>query len=136
MTSLLLDTCAVIWLFNKSLLAEAARTAIATAATEGKLYVSPFSAWEIATLARKRKIALTMPPRLWFTRVVEHPGIVIAPLDHDILIESCFLADEPPSDPADRILIATARAHGLTIVTRDRPILDYAARGHVPGLAC
>jgi PIN domain nuclease of toxin-antitoxin system len=39
-------------------------------------------------------------------------------------------------DPADRILIATARALDLTIVTRDSAILDYSARGHVRALPC
>lgn len=133
---LLLDTCAVIWLFNRSPMADAARTAIAKAATAGCLYVSPFSGWEIATLARKGKIVLSMSPRDWFGFVADHPAVSLAPLGHELLIESCLLPDGPPGDPADRVMVETARRMRLAIVTRDRPILDYAARGHVTALAC
>lgn len=133
---LLLDTCAVIWLFNRSPMADEAREAIAAAATAGCLYVSPFSGWEIATLSRKGKIVLSMAPRDWFSFVADHPAISLASLSHELLIESCLLADGPPDDPADRIIVETARRMRLAVVTRDRPILDYAARGHVAALAC
>ena len=134
--SLLLDTCAVIWLFNRSSMSEASRAAISQAATERRLFVSPFTGWEVATLVRKGKIALNMPPKLWFGHVAQHSAITLAVLDHDALIESCFLPAEPPGDPADRIIIATARQSGFTIVTRDRPILDYAKQGHVRAMPC
>ena len=87
-------------------------------------------------LVRKGKIALTMPPRLWFEKVVEHPAITLAPLTHGLLIESSFLPGDPPGDPADRIIVATARQTGCSVVTRDRPILAYAGHGHVAALAC
>lgn len=135
-SGLLLDTCAVIWLFNRSLMSEASRKAIADAATAGNLYVSPFSGWEIATLVRKGKIALTMSPQQWFRSVIDNAAVTLAPLNHELLINSCELAFDPPADPADRIMIATARQMRLTVVTRDRPILDYANRGHVGGLEC
>jgi PIN domain nuclease of toxin-antitoxin system len=135
-TPLLLDTCAVIWLFNRSPLSEASRSAIAAAATDRRLFVSPFSGWEIGMLVRKGKIALTMPPLRWFDKVVDHPAITLAMLTHDLLIESSFLPGEPPGDPADRIIVATARQMACSVVTRDRPILAYAGLGHVSALAC
>ncbi len=133
---LLLDTCAVIWLFNRSSMREEARKAIAEAATAQVLYVSPFSAWEIATLVRKKKIVLSLSPRDWFGFVAQHPAITLAPLDHNLLIESCLLQDDPPGDPADRIVVETARRQRLCIVTRDGPILQYSAKGHVTAMAC
>ena len=136
MTPLLLDTCAVIWLFNRSAMSGASRAAIADAATNRCLYVSPFSGWEVGMLVKKGKIALTMPPKLWFSHVADHPAVTLAALDHDVMIESSFLPDAPPGDPADRIIIATARQSGLTIVTRDRLIVDYAQMGHVRALVC
>jgi PIN domain nuclease of toxin-antitoxin system len=133
---LLLDTCAVIWLFNGSKMNDASRQAISEAATANTLFVSPFSGWEVATLVRKGRIALTMSPLRWFQHVAEHAGVTLAPLDHETLIDSCALPAEPPGDPADRIMIATARRLRLAIVTRDRPILDYARQGHVAALEC
>lgn len=133
---LLLDTCAVIWLFNGSAMSEVSRKAISEAAAASSLFVSPFSGWEIATLVRKGRIALTMAPQRWFHHVAEHPAVTLAPLDYELLIDSCALPAEPPADPADRIMIATARRMRLTIVTRDRPILDYARQGHVAALEC
>lgn len=133
---LLLDTCAVIWLFNRSPMAAETKAAISSAAMAGDLYVSPFSGWEIGMLVKKHKIALTTSPQRWFGFVANHPGITLASLDHDLLIDSSFLPDQPPSDPADRIIVETARRFRLCIITRDRPILDYASAGHVSAMAC
>ena len=135
-TPLLLDTCAVIWLFNRAPMSEASRTAISDAATGGCLFISTFSGWEVGMLVKKRKIALTMSPKLWFSQIASHPAVTLAGLDHDLMIESSFLPDDPPGDPADRIIIATARQSGLTIVTRDGLISDYANLGHVKVLLC
>ena len=54
----------------------------------------------------------------------------------DVLVASSTMPGTPHGDPADRIIVATAREYGLRIVTRDAKILDYAARGHVLALAC
>jgi PIN domain nuclease of toxin-antitoxin system len=135
-TPLLLDTCAVIWLFNRSRMSENSRKAIAEAAVNRCLYVSPFSGWEIATLAKKGRIALTMSSQAWFAFVAEHPAVTLARLDYTLLIDSCGLPADPLNDPTNRIMVATARALRLTIVTRDRAILDYASQGHVSGMEC
>jgi PIN domain nuclease of toxin-antitoxin system len=49
---------------------------------------------------------------------------------------SSFLPGKPPRDPADRILLATARDLGATLVTRDRALLQYGAEGQVSTIAC
>jgi PIN domain nuclease of toxin-antitoxin system len=54
----------------------------------------------------------------------------------DLLIAASFLPGKPPRDPADRIIAATARDYGCTLVTRDRSLLDYGEQGHVRVLAC
>jgi PIN domain nuclease of toxin-antitoxin system len=52
------------------------------------------------------------------------------------LIDSSFLPGTPPRDPADRIIAATARDHGCTLITRDRVLIDYAEQGHIRVLEC
>ena len=64
------------------------------------------------------------------------PPISVADLTPEIAVECHHLPGCPHNDPADRILVATARQERMTLVTRDRAILDYAARGHVRALAC
>ena len=132
MSDLLLDTCAVLWLAKGAEMRAEARAAI----VEGKLHVSPISVWEVANLTRKDQLALTMPVAAWFRQTVEKMKAGMPQLTIDILANSCFLPGTPPADPADRIIIATAREEGLAVVTRDQAILAYSQAGHVKTLAC
>jgi PIN domain nuclease of toxin-antitoxin system len=132
MSDLLLDTCAVLWLAEGSELAPDARTAIA----DRNLHVSPISAWEIANLVRKSRIALTLPVAAWVRQAVGKMQATMPQLTVEILADSCGLPGSPPNDPADRIIIATARDSDMTLVTRDSHILDYSRAGHVRTLVC
>ncbi len=137
MTRLLLDTCACLWILDNAPLADAAVAALDEAFDRGDpIWVSTFSAWEVGMLTSRGRLALAMPPDAWFHRVLQVPGVREAPLSPEELIASSFLPGSPPRDPADRILLATARRGMLTIVTRDRLILDYAETGHVAAIAC
>ena len=64
------------------------------------------------------------------------PAIRAAEFDGDIAIEAAMLPGDFHRDPADRLLVATARLLDLTIVTSDAKILAYAAAGHVRAIAC
>ena len=77
-----------------------------------------------------------MPPKAWFARLIAQPEVELAELSPEIFTDASFLPGNIHNDPADRIIIATARALDLTIVTRDRLILDYGKAGHVRVLAC
>jgi PIN domain nuclease of toxin-antitoxin system len=99
-------------------------------------YVSPITAWEIGLLAARGRMKLLMAPERWFERLLEAPGLRLANLPPNVLIASSFLPGTPPNDPADRILAATAREYGYTLVTRDRTLLDYAEQGHLQALVC
>jgi PIN domain nuclease of toxin-antitoxin system len=133
---LLLDTCAILWAFGTGELDEAAAERIEEASRQDCLLVSPISAWEIGMLVRKGRIALTKPPEAWFEDVVCSPGVHLAPMEPAVLIASSFLPGVPPSDPADRIIVATARTEGAMLVTRDALLLRYAGQGHVQALPC
>jgi PIN domain nuclease of toxin-antitoxin system len=54
----------------------------------------------------------------------------------ELLLLSSFLPGSPPTDPADRIIAATAREYGYTLMTRDSRLLAYAEEGHIRALAC
>ena len=133
----LLDTCAVIWIANKEALREPAAGALEDApAHGGGVFVSPITAWEIAMLVEKERIALAMTPEAWFARILALPELALAELPPEVLMASCALPGAPPADPVDRILAATARAFGYTLVTRDRHLLAYGGEGHVRVMGC
>ncbi|WP_246675537.1 MULTISPECIES: type II toxin-antitoxin system VapC family toxin [unclassified Mesorhizobium] len=134
---MLLDTCAIIWIALNEPIRPEAKTAINTAAAvDEKIRVSPISAWELGLLSANGRLAAAKSPTSIFGEVIATPGIKVEALSPGLLIESSFLPGSLHGDPADRILIATARAFDLTLVTRDQSILDYARAGHVRALAC
>lgn len=139
--AVLLDTCAVIWLANGDPLGPDAAAAIVRAGLRGGVFVSPISAWEIGMLSKPRPgrsgmVRFTPDPKTWFARFMAGPGIREAPLHPDIAIDSSWLPGDMHGDPADRLIIATARHLGLPIVTRDRRIIAYAKDGEVAAIAC
>jgi PIN domain nuclease of toxin-antitoxin system len=132
MSDLLLDTCAVLWLAEGIELAADARKAVA----KGKLNVSPISVWEIANLARKNRIVLAMPVAKWFRETLDKMEAAMPELTVEVLAGSCELPGSPPSDPADRIIIATAREASMVLLTRDNAILAYSRAGYVRTMVC
>ena len=137
MPSLLLDTHTAIWLVEDKPLAQTAVDAMDEAyQSNSALLVSPITAWEIGLLISRRRIDLAATPQRWFRGLLATPGMQLAELSSDILIAASFLPGNPPRDPADRILLATARDVGATLVTRDRALLHYGEDGHVSTIEC
>lgn len=134
---LLLDTCALIWMANGDPLADQALTAIENSHQNAiPLQICPISAWEVGMLVSRNRISMALRPEDWFSQVLATPGTGLSDLSPEVMIASSFLPGTPPRDPADRMIIATARDQNLTIVTRDRIILRYAEEGHVKALPC
>jgi PIN domain nuclease of toxin-antitoxin system len=134
---LLLDTCAAIWMAEDEPIAPEATAALAGAAESGTpVFVSAMSAWELGMLVSRRKLTLSMAPDAWFRRLLQVAGVALADLTVETLVASSFLPGDPPRDPADRIIVATARTGGYRLVTRDRALLAYAEQGHLAALAC
>jgi PIN domain nuclease of toxin-antitoxin system len=100
------------------------------------IYVSPFSAWEVGTLVTKGGLRSALAPEVWFETLIGLPGLRLAPLTPRILLNSTCLPGTPHKDPADRILAATAREYGFSILTGDKLLLDYAQLGHIQAIAC
>lgn len=133
---ILLDTCAAIWLQAGSAFRPEGEAALQEAQKIGtQVLISPITAWEIGLLVSKGRLILSLPPLTWFEQVLEL-GVDLAPLTPDILIASSQLPGPPLRDPADRIVAATARAMRYRLITRDRPLLDFAASGQVEAISC
>ncbi len=133
----LLDTCACLWLTHGDPMSQASREAIRAAQTgHVGVYVSAITAWEVATLTRKGRYRLFVSPKVWFERLLALTGVRLATLTPEILIESAWLPGEPPKDPADRMIAATARQQGLTVISRDRRLMGYAEQNDIRVLAC
>jgi PIN domain nuclease of toxin-antitoxin system len=137
MQPLLLDTCAAIWIAGDEKLTPAALEVLSDTHEAGlPTYISPITAWEIGMLASRDRLKLLITPQRWFGRLLETPTVQLANMSPDLLIASSFLPGKPPRDPADRIIAATARDYGCTLITRDRALLDYGEQGHIRVLAC
>lgn len=133
----LLDTCAAIWISEGSRLEAKAIETIDHAAAAGEaILLSPITAWERGLLMARGKLTSPISAIDWFEGFADRPEIEMAPLTPRILTDAWFLPEPLHRDPADRIIVATARALRLTIITRDSEILGYSERGHVRALRC
>jgi PIN domain nuclease of toxin-antitoxin system len=134
---LLLDTHIRIWLLNgdPALRGSPALPAIEAAAQQAQIGVAVISVWEVGMLEAKSRIVLPMDGRLWVEKALGAPGVRLIPLSPDIAMQSTRLPGTFHGDPADRMLVATARCEGCVLVTRDQRILDYGAQGLLRVLA-
>ena len=133
-----LDTHVWIWVVegDRTALSASAIDAIETAADGGGVRISAISVWEVAMLEAKGRISLSRPVDDWIQAALHAPGIRLLPLSAEIAIESTRLPGTPHGDPADRILMASARHLGGQLATCDRQILDYSASGQLKVLNC
>ena len=140
MNRLLLDTHVAIWLVN-DLLPRDARETVIGAAENGNALISTATAWEIGLLAKPRgsrgpQVEFLPTPQAWFDRLLARANLTETPLTAEILIAASQLPGLGHGDPADRMLIATARNLNCPLMTRDRKILAYAEQGHVKAIPC
>jgi PIN domain nuclease of toxin-antitoxin system len=133
---LLLDTDAMLYFGQGEPMREEAVAAIDAARARQAAFVSPVSAWEIGLLVRKSRLALSLEPLAWFGTFLSRSGIRLTPLTPEAAVRSSFLPEPFHGDPADRMLVATARELGARLVTRDRKILAYAEAGELQALIC
>lgn len=129
---ILLDTHVFLWAsFDNPMLGRSARTILAEAGDEGTLWISAITPWEIAMLTRKGRLSLQQPAGLWIKAALARSGASIAAIDLEIAVDAGELPADIHGDPADRLIIATARALGCPLLTADRQILGYGKAGHV-----
>lgn len=87
--------------------------------------VSAISCWEIAKLVEHGRLALPLPVEEWLTTALSYPGMELVPITPRIAVESPQLPGEFHSDPADQIIVATARVLGCSLLTADHKIRRY-----------
>jgi PIN domain nuclease of toxin-antitoxin system len=122
---IVLDTHAWIWWVDgDERLTLAQRDAIA--AEEGSLIgVSAISCWEVAKLVELGRVALSCSLEEWLDQALSYPGVQLIALTPEIAIESTRLPGDFHRDPADQIIVATARVYGCSLITSDEKILKY-----------
>jgi PIN domain nuclease of toxin-antitoxin system len=130
---LLLDTHVWVWYVENAAgkFSRKIEPRIERAVARGDVIVSAISVWEIAMLEAAGRLELAVDVRTWVARALSFPGVRLKGLSPSVAIESTRLPGDLHRDPADRILIATARQLGAAIVTCDERILTYAKKRHV-----
>jgi len=121
---LLLDTHVIVWAVSvPENLSDAARSALV--ADDSEVYVSPISCAEIACAYERKRLELDRHWRLWFHAALEQNGWQNFPVDLPVIEEAYSLPPPVHGDPADRIILATARVRSCRIVTADSRLLRY-----------
>ncbi|MDB4949017.1 MAG: hypothetical protein JWM27_1666 [Gemmatimonadetes bacterium] len=88
-------------------------------------------AWEVAMLEAKGRVRFAMDAAGWVRRGLAAPGGRQAELTPEVAVDGARLLGGMHGDPADRMIVATARRSGASLVTRDGRIVDYADAGHL-----
>lgn len=119
------------WVDGNERLTKTQLEAITTHETD-VIGVSAISVWEVAKLVELGKIELQPSLHEWFENALNYPGVRLIGLTPDIVIESTRLPEVFHRDPADQIIVATARIHNCPLLTSDMKILKYS---HVTTIA-
>lgn len=123
---IVLDTHVLVWwVSNPEKLSSKARRAIERAIKAKAVYISSISVWEIALLSAKGRLKLTMDVKRWIELIEQLPALQFVPVDNRIALSSVTLPERLHPDPADRMIIATARYLGAKVVTSDTKIRRY-----------
>ena len=128
----LLDTHVLLWWFeNENKLSRAERRVLRASSGQNPILVSDISLWEIATLVDLGRIRLGLPLRQWLDQATAPPLVERVPISPAVAAETATLPATFHRDPADRIIVSTARVMGATLLTHDE---DIVAAGVVPTL--
>jgi len=127
----LLDTQAWLWsVLDHPRLSRRARAALNAVPSEEPIGLAAISLKEAAWHLARGRVGVDEsfgPWPLWLRTAASSSSLQVLPLTVDVAIESEHLGESFPPDPADRLIVATARVHGLTLITSDRPIRKSGA---------
>ena len=127
---LLLDTHILVWWVSEPRrMSPKQRRALSRASAATPLCVSDISLWEVAGLSERSRVRLSMPLRDWLESATAPPLVRRLPISPAVAAEVASLPLTLDWDPADRIIVATARIHGLRLVTADERIVESGLVG-------
>lgn len=130
--TLLLDTHVWFWyVVGDETLKKPTRNIINSAAQNSTLHIAAITLWEISTLDAKKRVIFEMPCLEWIKKATHLTHTQVTPISAAIAVESCNLPDGFHDDPADRMIVATARVEGMTLLTRDARILSYGRKKYI-----
>ena len=133
---MLLDTHVWVWLMEGDrTLSLSVRERIQRGVADCQIGISAISVWEVAMLEAKQRLIFDVDCSVWVTRALAVPGLSLVPLHPEIAIASTRLPGQFHGDPADRIIVATARQRNCTLITADQAILTYANAGWLHAVA-
>lgn len=122
---IVLDTHTWIWWVHADPNLPAAHHAYIQSQQAGGFGVRAISCWEVAKLVERGRLTLPLPVDQWLATALAYPGVVLLPLSPEVAVESTRLPGAFHRDPADQIIVATARVYGCPLVTQDGNIRAY-----------
>jgi PIN domain nuclease of toxin-antitoxin system len=123
----LLDTHAWLWwVTGDKRLSTKAATKISEAAKAQSLYISVISIWEIAKKIEQRQLVLDRNLDVWLDSAIKPQELQMIELTRTIMVESCRLPKPFHGDPADQLIVATARDRAATLISKDQKIRTYS----------
>lgn len=123
---IVLDTHALLWWVNgDALLSKRAKSTIDKNLSDGEIIISSITAWEIAMLVKQNRLFLSMDVAGWLATVAEIEALRFVPVDIDVSLKSVDLPGVFHKDPADRMIVATARKLAVPLITKDEKIRNY-----------
>ena len=122
---LLFDTHAWWWVINEPERLSQDAYELISGTPANQRAVASISIWEFAMMITRGRIRLTVSPEEWLDHAIYKTGITVLCLTPRIALESCNLPGKFHKDPADRIVVATARVHKTKLITKDKNIIDY-----------
>jgi PIN domain nuclease of toxin-antitoxin system len=122
---IVLDTHVWVWWVHGAAQLPPAYQAYITANEPQGLGVSAISCWEVVKLVERGRLSLPVPVGQWLNQALSYPGVRLLPLSPEIAVESTHLPGTFHRDPADQIIVATARIYNCPLVTMDQSIRAY-----------